>query len=173
MKKSIFLIVMLLLTIVVLAGCQSKGDLDNMKTEEDVTFTAEEIANKLKERISNVGRIVVYTEETDINELLGRPNQYISKATFEDKRVEQTNQYLDEDYFSEEEINEPQGGTIEVFKNEQDMKKRKDYLEAVTSSMSVFAEYSYGENIYLLRLDKSLTPTQAKEYEEIFCEIIK
>lgn len=80
---------------------------------------------------------------------------------------------MDERYFSEEERNEPIGGTIEVFKNESDMKKRKDYVESITSSMSVFAEYSYGDECYLLRLNKSLSPTQAKEYEKIFYEIIK
>ena len=52
------------------------------------------------------------------------------------------------------------------------MKKRKDYLETITSSMSVFAEYSYAQGVYLLRLNKSLTPAQAKEYEEIFYKII-
>lgn len=70
-------------------------------------ITAEEIANSLKEKGLNVGRIVTYTEENDLNNLLGRPNQYISKATFEDNRIEQRNQNLDEEYFSEEERNEP------------------------------------------------------------------
>ncbi len=135
-------------------------------------LTAEEIANKLKEKNKNIGKIIIYNEETDINELLGRPNQYTSKATFEDLRIEQTNQYLDPEYFSQEEIEEPIGGTIEVFDNEKDMKKRKEYVEAISSSMSALSEYSYGEKVYLLRLNHSLTPSEAKEYEEIFYEIL-
>lgn len=148
--------------------------------EEEVTseieeniYTAEELFNKIKEKNANVGRHVVYNEETDLNELLGRPNQYTSKVTFEDLRIEQTNQNLDSEYFSEEEINEPIGGTIEVFNNEEDMKKRKEYVNAISSSMSMFSEYSYGEKIYLLRLDNALTPSEAEEYEKIFYEIIK
>ena len=105
--------------------------------------------------------------------MLGRPGQYTSKATFEDIRIEQTNKNLDPEFFSELEREEPIGGTIEVFNNEKDMKKRKDYIEAFTSSMSMIAEYSYGKDRFLLRLDKSVTPSQAKEYEELFYEIIE
>ena len=49
---------------------------------------------------------------------------------------------MDEKSFSEEEKNEPIGGTIEVFKMNQMLKK--DYVESITFSMSVFEEYSYG-----------------------------
>lgn len=174
MKKTFnfFIILALILLIFSLTGCK-ENKIQNQNTKEDNQMTSAEIALKIKEQNENVGKIVTYTEETDINELLGRPNQYISKTTFEDIRIEQTNQYLDEDFFSEEERNEPIGGTIEVFENEEDMKKRKEYLEAVTSSMSVFAEYSYSQGCYLLRLNKSLTPTQAEEYEKIFYEVTK
>jgi hypothetical protein len=169
MKKSLKIFTILIFTILFLSGC---GKNENYDAIDSKKMTSEEIVTKLKEQNRNVGKIVTYTEETDINELLGRPNQYTSKTTFEDIRIEQTNQNLDEQYFSEEERNEPIGGTVEVFKNEADMKKRKDYLETITSSMSVFAEYSYAQGVYLLRLNKSLTPAQAKEYEEIFYKII-
>lgn len=161
--KIAILIVILAVSIITLTGCQNEAK----------KYTAEEVYEKLKEKNQNIGRVVVYSEETDINELLGRPNQYTSKVTFEDLRVPQTNKNLDPEYFSQEEINEPQGGTIEVFESEEDMKKRKEYVEAVTSSMSVFVEYSYSDGVYLLRLDKSLTPAQAKEYEDLFYNIIR
>ena len=161
--KIAILIVILAVSIITLTGCQNEAK----------KYTAEEVYEKLKEKNQNIGRVVVYSEETDINELLGRPNQYTSKVTFEDLRVPQTNKNLDPEYFSQEEINEPQGGTIEVFESEEDMKKRKEYVGAVTSSMSVFVEYSYSDGVYLLRLDKSLTPAQAKEYEDLFYNIIR
>ena len=141
---------------------------EGTKKEE---LTAESIANQLKEKNSNVGKIVVYTSETDLNELLGRPNQYTSKVTFEDTRLEQKNK--DNEFLSEEEKNEPTGGTIEVFSNEEDMKNRKEYIESISSQASIFAEYSYSKGNALLRLDKELTPEQAKEYEEAFYEIMK
>ena len=53
------------------------------------------------------------------------------------------------------------------------MKKRKDYIDALTSSMSMIAEYSYGKDKFLLRLDNEIMPSQAEEYEKIFYEIIE
>lgn len=157
------------------------GEVDyNPSTFETVTqseninqLTAVDILIKLKEKNSNIGKYVVYTEENDINSLLGRPNQYTSKVTFEDIRLEQVNKDLDPDFFTEEEINEPIGGTIEVFNNSKDMQKRKDYIESVTSSFSPLAEYNYYNDYILLRLNKGLTPSQAIEYENIFKEILK
>ena len=97
----------------------------------------------MKEDNLNIGRIVTYTEETDLNNLLGRQGQYFSKVTFEDKRIEQTNLNLDPDYFTEEDINDPTGGTIEIFNNKEDLRKRADYLKTITSSMSILVEYSF------------------------------
>lgn len=170
MKKILTISIILFFMFFILVGCNSN---EKNNTTEEQKMTSEEIVTKIKEKNENVGKIVTYTEETDTNELLGRPNQYISKTTFEDIRIEQTNEYLDEEYFSEEERNEPIGGTVEVFENEEDLQNRKKYLESVTSSISAFAEYSYSQGNYLLRLNKSLTPEQAKEYEDIFYEITK
>lgn len=170
MKKRILsLIGVMVIGLLVLTGCNNAEKTANAQA----TMTAEELLIKLKEKNENIGRYVVYTEETDLNSLLGRPNQYTSKVTFEDKRLEQTNLSLDSKYFTQEEINEPTGGTIEVFKTEEDLIKRKKYVETITSSMSALVEYSYSDGIYLLRLNKDLTPSQAKEYEEIFYSIVK
>ncbi len=164
-KRLILLIVVILVMLFGLTAC------NNIKERQQIT--AEDIVVKLKEKGLNIGKYVTYTEETDLNNLLGRPNQYISKTTFEVIGIEQINSTLDSDSFSEEEINEPTGGTIEVFNNEEDMKKRKEYVEAISSSMSALAEYSYGKGCALLRLDHELTPSQAKEYEKAFYEIIE
>lgn len=154
-------------------------------------MTAEEITNKLKEKNSNIGEIVVYTEETDTNELLGRPNSYISKTIFADIRITQPekmsiDEITNEEYpnWSEKEKqnfvlsnNEPNGGTIEVFNNVEDMQKRKDYLDSLMSSGNVLISgdyaYMYSFGNVLLRIDKSLTPAQAQEYETAFNEIMK
>lgn len=150
-------------------------------------MTAEEITNKLKEKNSNIGEIVVYTEETDINELLGRPNSYTSKTVFADNRITQPEKITMADFeeggTNEEETqryilsnNEPNGGTIEVFNNKEDMQKRKDYLSSLMSSGNAFLSsdyaYIYSFGNVLLRIDKSLTPAQAQEYEIAFNEIM-
>ncbi len=164
-ERCILVIVTILVVLLGLTGCSNK----ELKQEK----TAEDIVIELKERGLKVGRYVTYTEESDLNDLLGRPNQYISKTTFEVIGLEQINNSLDSEYFSEEEINEPTGGTVEVFNNKEDMKKRKEYVETISSSMSALSEYSYGKGCVLLRLDHQLTPSEAKEYENIFNEIIK
>jgi len=124
-------------------------------------MTAEEICNELKNNNNNIGKIVVYTEETD--NLLGRPNQYTSKVNFADNRISQ--EYVEE--------NDAKGGTIEVFNNKTDMKKRKEYIEQISNSSSIFAQYIYSKGNVLLRLEKDLTPEQAQEYEKIFNQIVK
>ena len=126
-------------------------------------MTAEEICNELKNNNNNIGKIVVYTEETDSNNLLGRPNQYTSKVNFADNRISQ--EYVEE--------NDAKGGTIEVFNNKTDMKKRKEYIEQISNYSSMFAQYIYSKGNVLLRLEKDLTPEQAQEYEKIFNQIVK
>ena len=136
---------------------------NEISEQEPVVYTAEEIINKLKEKGFNIGRVVVYNEETDLNELLGRPNQYITKINFEDTRIED-NVYLDEDTML--------GGTIETFNNNTDMKNRQQYCEAISSRFSISNQYICGNDYALLRIDNELTPSQAKEYEEAFNKII-
>lgn len=151
-------------------------------------LTAEDITNKLKEKCSNIGEIVVYTEETDPNELLGRPNGYTSKIVFADTRITQPEKMTLEDLKNDTtgteaekqkfltSHNEPYGGTIEIFSNETDMQKRKDYLSSMMSSGNTFLNssyaYIYSNACILLRIHRSLTPTQAEEYENAFNEIM-
>lgn len=169
--RFIMLLVIIILLITSLTGCGNNKPIEQTNTNNDIEvnqtsnkkYTAEEIANKLKEKNSNIGKIVVYTEDTDLNKMLGRPNQYTSKVKFEDLRLEQMDESFEE--------YEPTGGTIEVFSNEKDMQSRKEYLEYLTSSSSFFAQYMYTKDVYILRINYQLTPTQAQEYEKIFNEI--
>lgn len=160
------IIVVKIILIIVIGGYFVYSKVFNTtKTTQSMAneLTAEDIVNKLKEKIPNIGKVVVYTAETDINELLGRPNQYTSKVQFADNRLSQE--------FVEE--NDAVGGTVEVFENEKDMNNRKEYIESISSQASIFAEYTYSAGNALLRLDNELTPEQAKEYEEAFYEIMK
>ena len=176
--KALKIIIPLIVIILIIVGAyflffnKSNKTVETVETSnnEPIKLTAEEIINKLKEKGLNIGKIVVYTEETDTNDLLGRPNQYTSKASFEDTRLEQN---YDNEYMEEELRNEPTGGTIEVFANKEDAQARKEYVESVTSSISFLAEYIYWNDYALLRLENELTPTQAKEYETAFNEIME
>src|SRR5699024_7336831 len=73
----------------------------------------------------NVGAIYVFDEEDDPNKQLGRPNQYVSKISWADERID-PHDFSDE---NEDEINdldpvEFKGGTIEGFRNTADLNKR-------------------------------------------------
>ena len=52
------------------------------------------------------------------------------------------------------------------------MLNRKKYVESFSSS-SMFSQYVYSKGNALLRIDGKITPTQAKEYEELFNKIVE
>lgn len=128
-----------------------------------VLESAEDYINALKETGLPIGRITVWDEKTDLNGLLGRPNQYIAKADFEDTRLEQFSTNLN-------------GGTVEVFANEQDCEARYSYLEAMSDpSLGVIGvnEYMYKGERVILRVSFDFTPSEAKEYEDAFNSLIQ
>lgn len=120
--------------------------------------TAEEIGNRLIEYGLPLENMLVYTAETDPNEMLGRPNGYISKVDIADTRIEQ--------------ISSPTGISIEVFKTPEDAEARKRYIDSIGEIFQFLSEYSYINDSVLLRVTKSLTPEQAEEYEKALNEII-
>lgn len=126
-------------------GKEEKIDISKMSDEE--------IINKFVEAGFPISKIIVYTEETDENELLGRPKGYIQKTNFADSRYEQ--------YDIEE---NPVGGTIEIFNNAEDAKSRYEYLDSVYDMISG-RDYMYLRDNILFRIHSELTPTHAKEYE--------
>ena len=153
----------------VLVGCGG----DNFKYKD---MDATQVTQSLKDAGLPIEEIKTYTEENDPNGLVGRPNGYISKSGFVDSS--QLDKYNSMIEFEEKCGNgdssiavEPRnyGGTVEVFANEEDCKKRAEYLETLSSSGAAFlAEYSYRNKNVLLRLVKEITPDDAAKYEEIF-----
>ena len=176
MKKTLTIIsvlIILVLMLFILTGCGKTASTERLAKDADgAMLNATDIINLMKAEFitenntpnynAPIYEIVTYTEKTDPNNLLGRPNQYTSKANFSDIRILTTDDLIDHNII---------GGTVEVFNNTEDLQKRKSYIESITSSASVFAEYSYSKYNVLLRLDKKLTSEQAKEYEEIFYKI--
>lgn len=122
-------------------------------------LTIEEVIGLFVEAGLPITDIIYYTEETDPNQLLGRPNQYIAKVNWTDERIDSWQDGVQA------------GGSIELFLSPTNMQARKDYLESVTQIMSATVEYAYSNAHILLRLSHSLTPTQAQEYESILMSI--
>lgn len=117
---------------------------------------SQSLAEQIKAANSNVGEIEAFDESTDPNGNLGRPGEYISKADFEDTRLEQYGEYL-------------VGGTIETFENESDCNDRYEYLKTLQDSslgMLALDQYMYKYDKAIFRIEYDLTPDQAEEYHE-------
>lgn len=107
-----------------------------------------------------IGEVIVYTAETDPNDLLGRPNGYLSKAAFTDTRITDTAGVAEGDVAL--------GGGVEVFADEADAQQRMDYIQSVLDEMGMLGtEYDFVAGPVLLRLSQELTPEQAEEYEQV------
>ncbi|AZO95238.1 hypothetical protein [Halocella sp. SP3-1] len=142
--KKLLVIGLFIILILNSAGCSSS---------KIINLTAEEVINAFQDWSIPIDEIEIYTTETDPNNLLGRPGQYIGKVNWSDSRIEQYGDGL-------------KGGTIEIFDSEKELKNRKEYLEPLIEQ-PLFAQYMYVHNNVILRLDNELTPEQAEEYKNI------
>lgn len=158
-----------MLMVFLLSGCSNSqgnatvqtntsGDSSNVSAVE-TNRSAEEIANALKDAGMPIGNIVVYDEKTDPNSLLGRPNEYTSKANFADSTVEQTDP------------ENPVGGSIEVFGNSKDAQARYDYVCDIISQAPL-SQYIYLNGNVLLRIDSQVLPEDAARYQSAFNQIM-
>jgi hypothetical protein len=124
--------------------------------------TAAQIVAALKAKGLPITDSFAYDENTDLNKLLGRPNQYTGKVNFRDSRTQYSTS-------TGADIDVNDGGSVEVFANSADAQKRFTYVQALSSSGGLFAEYDYFDNgVALLRVSHELTPTQEKEYQDDF-----
>jgi len=128
----------------------------------------EEVVAAFKDAGLPLGEVIIQTAETDPNERLGRPGEYVGSAQFEDTRIEQP-EPMSELEFDEPDL--PVGGIVEMFENNKDLQARKQYLEQVYEAMPLVKQYIYASDFGLLRLEFSLTPDQAKEYETVFMSL--
>lgn len=132
--------------------------------------TAQDVA--LDMNIASVDFVRPFDASSDPNEQLGRPNQYIEKVSWPDKRIDPKFE-SDGYYDSEIDPTEYKGGTIEKFKNINDLNRRYNYIKNIHLNAPYLNEYMYKKGLYLMRLNKAFTPNQAKEYEIQFNKVIK
>lgn len=139
-----------------------------IKSKMGTSVKVEDVVAAFKGAGLPLGEVIIQTAETDPNERLGRPGEYIGSAQFEDTRIEQP-EPMSELEFDEPDL--PVGGVIEMFENNKDLQARKQYLEQVYEAMPLIKQYMYASELGLLRLEFSLTPDQAKEYETVFMSL--
>lgn len=126
----------------------------NTTASQESSLTGKQVVDALKNAGIPITKEVVFTEETDPNKLLNRPNQYIEKISWDDARMK--------DSSGKENV------TLEVFKNDGDLQDRKGYIEKVNKTASFFNQYIYVHKNVLLRINHQLLPKQAEEYEKVF-----
>lgn len=151
MKRKILVVLVVAAAVFMMSGCGPSAP-----KSELTTMTAEQVVQAFIDAGFPIDNVITYTAETDVNHFLGRPNQYTSKTNFADTRADQYS------------VDNPVGGTVEVFNNASDAKKRYDYVSGITDDPGPFFQYSYlFENVYL-RIDGKLSPEQAEDYENAF-----
>jgi hypothetical protein len=122
----------------------------------EMSLSDEAIISALKAAGIPIGKTVIFTAETDPNKLLGRPNQYIAKATWHDTRLSEPTGELGVEH----------GGGLEIYQDEAAAQARMDYIQELGKKMPILVEYNYVKGPVLLRVSKELTPTQAEAYKK-------
>jgi hypothetical protein len=144
------------LGVVVLIGCgggSAGGDAP----------TAREVVRHLESEGLPVGEVKVFDEETDPNDLLGRPNGYVAKASWRNPRIEERADPGGFDVST--------GGSVEVFDSEDGAARRVEYVQTLAEEAPLFGEYTFQDGSVVLRVSDRLTPDEADEYEAALGEL--
>lgn len=128
------------------AACGSDEDGGGDRTVDDV-------AAKVEAEVSAVTKAEALTEDTDPNDLLGRPKGYDAATVIYDERVECSEPGVD------------CGATIEQWSSKSEAEERAEYIEGFGPLAN---EYHYIDGGLLLRVSGELKPSAAKEYEAAF-----
>jgi hypothetical protein len=105
-----------------------------------------------------VTKVVVQTEDTDPNDLLGRPNGYVSRASFD---VPGGDPEADTGQVS-------RGGAVEVFADAAGAAARKQHIQELMKSNPILGtEYDYVNGPVLLRITGKVKPSVAKTFESL------
>jgi hypothetical protein len=153
-----------------LAGCSSSDSHSNNSSPINAAspkdtaaqakpLTAQTTFAKVSTIVSTVKLSGTVTADNDPNHLLGHPNQYTSKITFDDTRISAS------DVSGTDKAGVEHGGAIEVFGSPADAQARAKYIQSVSKSMPMFAEYDYVHGAVLVRVSHYLTPKKAADYK--------
>lgn len=102
-------------------------------------------------------KVVTITENNDPNNLMGRPNGYVSAAVLYDKSVSCT------------QVGTDCGAMIEVWPDEAAAQARSKYIQESIKSMPMLGqEYHSIKGSALLRVDGNVKPSIASTYSGTF-----
>lgn len=101
-------------------------------------------------------KIVVQTEDNDPNNLLGRPNGYLSRVSFD---VPGGDPQADQGQVD-------RGGAIEIFADPAGATARKEYIQnSLKADPMLGTEYDYVNGPVLVRITGKVKPSVAKPFE--------
>ena len=116
---------------------------------------ATQVVGRLQAAGLPVTGAVAYSAATDPNHLLGRPNEYTSKAAWVDTRAVDPGASAGA---------VGAGGGVEVFATAAGAMARARYIQTIATRIPIFDEYDYLAGPVLVRVSAKLTPTQAAAY---------
>lgn len=120
-----------------------------------VVRDAEAWANAVKQPTTT--QIVVVTENNDPNDLIGRPNGYVSAAVIYDSGAKCS------------ELGTDCGGSVEVWGSAADAKARSKYIQGILKEAPMFGtEYHTLNGDALLRITGDVKPSVAEAYAAAF-----
>ena len=123
-------------------------------------LTATDVTMVLVGAITTVKNTAVYTEETDPNKQLGRPNGYISKTAFSDSRVDELVVEGSEPDSTE------RGGSVEVYPTAEGAKARSAYIQSLLGGV-LGTEYHFLNGGILVRVTGNITPSESTVYKDV------
>lgn len=123
---------------------------------EEKAATATEMAEAIKAKVPEVGKVVTITEDNDPNGKIGRPDGYVDGAVMFDSRAEPVDAELGVD----------QGATLEVWPDEKAATERAEFIQSTLDEADglLGSEYHYQSGAMLLRVSGSLKPSEAAAY---------
>lgn len=125
------------------------------------TIVADQVLAQLQGSGLPIGETYIYNASNDPSHLLGTPGQYVGALVFQDQRLPKHEHGAD--------LTIVDGGEIEVFASQADVKTTQNYMSAINQDNAMFFnEYDYWRGIVLLRISTQLNPTQAKAYKAAF-----
>ncbi|MFD9663469.1 hypothetical protein ACFWAY_17870 [Rhodococcus sp. NPDC059968] len=139
-----------------LIACSSRDDDDARSSNDSAAVDAGDVAKAIQAKIPEVTGVVVYDENSDPNELIGRPGQYTSAARLADSRGDAQSDGIDG------------GAVVEVFASESDAANRSRYIQDTLSDLgpAFGTEWHFLAKASLLRISGGLGLTAKNEYEQ-------
>ena len=115
-------------------------------------------AAAIESAVSAVTKVEDLTEDTDSNDLLGRPNGYDAATVIYDSRAS-----------CADGPGVDCGAVIERWPSEDDAKKRADHIQSILKDSPILgSEYDYVDGALILRVSGTLDPSEVQEYEAAF-----